>query len=112
MFKFRKITSRRYIRVFILGVIGWYTTGGLSVFIWFITVLYGIYVFIVSLIGFITGAGRTNKGFGIPSIFNILLGYVVTGKIIDFVEKKNGNKHLKDIVQDKAKRVIDISKSK
>src|SRR5690625_603918 len=110
VFKFRNITSRRYLRVMLLGVFGWFTTGGLSFFLWVVFVLYGIYVLITSILGYILGAG--SKGFGISNIIYLVLGYVLTGKVIDHVEKKNGNRNIKEIIQEKAKKAVNEGKVK
>jgi len=91
VFNFRDKTTHRYIRVIIIGVIAYFTSGAFSTLLWAVTYLYGFYVVIICMIGYIYGKmGKTADHLGINagSIFNFIIGYIAADKIIDFFKKR------------------------
>lgn len=88
---FRNKTTNRFMRVLILGIIAYFTSGGLSTFLWIITYIYGIYIIIISFIVFTYGKiGKTADHIGIngKTILNFIIGYVAADKVINLFKKK------------------------
>lgn len=87
---FRNKTTNRFMRVLIVGIIAYFTSGGLSTFLWIITYLYGFYAVIVSVIAFVYGkVGKTVDNIGIDGkgILNFVIGFVVSDRIIAYFFK-------------------------
>lgn len=88
---FRNKTTNRFMRVLMLSIIAYFSSGGLSTFLWVITYIYGFYIIIISFIVFTYGKiGKTADHIGIngKNILNFVIGYLAADKIIDFFKKK------------------------
>src|SRR5690625_2743929 len=88
---FRNKTTNRFMRVLIVGIIAYFTSGGLSTFLWVITYIYGIYIIIISFIVFTYGKiVKSTNHISINGniIINFIIDYVAEDKSIDFIKKK------------------------
>lgn len=105
LFKFRNTTAGRYTRLILVGTLAVLTSGGLSVVLWITTIIYGVYVFTASTMGFVFnlfgGSGRRENGVRsknsiFKTIFNVALGFFAAeGVLTKFGIKDSSNKTMK-----------------